>query len=148
MKNVDEYSFDFLMDYLLNVYQNIFDIWNTSKVELDCYYYTNYDHDFQEILADKFGYLDMIHYYASNGVSLYYQELEEINKRIVEIDKKACDRRRNLRYCSQYNSNCLSIDEAFDIAILDNFWWLDEYEFLKNYYYIDNKGKVRRKNKK
>lgn len=110
----------------------------------DNYYLSNYEKCSQEILADRYGYIEMLRYFKEIGVNLTSGEVNCIECEIKKLDKKLSNKIRNFKDCLMFNSYYLSVDEAFDFVVLDNPKWLEDFPCLRKEYYVDSKNKVRK----
>lgn len=110
------------------------------------YYRSNYDLHSEEVYSNIISYVYLLRFLDYASISLDSQMVKYI-KQTADIQNDNWNNyERNFVYVSSLNDNYLGLYDAFDFVIQYNKDWISEYPMLSYEYYLDNSGRVVKRN--
>ncbi len=103
----------------------------------DEYYNINHDIISYEIDAEINGYKWLLIFMSNLGIKLNEEVINKINEQIEELKKLLDFKERNISMTPNINGDTMSIDDLFEIAVINNPKYLETYPVLQLEYIVD-----------
>ena len=132
-----------LRDYCFDYYGSMKNKEGLPNFVFDTYYNDNYENTTGEILAELYGTYCTLIFFNKFNTQIDDNKLLEL-KNVINLNyqKYTLNQQINFENIDKFNSNHLTIDDAFDSAIHFNPNWIKDIPQLQIEYYLNEEGIV------